>query len=168
MNCAVCHGNEGDGSGNRAATMSDAKPMMLTNLNWIRTRDDLRLLRSIKYGVPGTAMTPWGDFTSSLLRMQLVIFIRSLTEEQDQQAKLSTALYETFATALQTIDEARLAESRLIQKYRQQYEEALAIQKRNTEQAEKGALPLVDAVKAYELYLSAGVHLSHERLSIRC
>ena len=42
--------------------MQDAKPRMLTNLDWENSRDDLRLLRSIKYGVPGTAMVPWGDF----------------------------------------------------------------------------------------------------------
>ena len=82
LNCAVCHGSEGDGSGIRGSTMEAAKPRMLTNLDWIRSRDDLRLLRSIKYGVPGTAMTPWGDLTSSLQRLQLVIFIRSLSEEK--------------------------------------------------------------------------------------
>lgn len=162
-NCAVCHGNEGDGSGLRAGTMSEAKPQMLTNLNWIRTRDDLRLLRSIKYGIPGTAMTPWGDFTSSLLRMQLVIFIRTLTQEQDQRAKLNTALYETFSTALQTIDAARLTQSRLIQKQQQQFDKALTDYQQATERAEKGAVPLVDAVKAYELYLSEGVHLNREQ-----
>jgi hypothetical protein len=75
----VCHGNEGDGSGTRGSTMQEAKPRMLTNLDWLRSHDDLRILRSIKYGVPGTSMTPWGDLTNSLQRLQLVMFIRSLT-----------------------------------------------------------------------------------------
>lgn len=163
-NCAACHGAEGDGSGLRAGTMSEAKPQMLTNLNWIRTRDDLRLLRSIKYGIPGTAMTPWGDFTTSLLRTQLVIFIRTLTQEQDQRAKLRTALYETFATAWQTIDAGRLTQSRLIQKQQQQFDKALANYQQATALAEKGAAPLVDAVKAYELYLSEGVNLHREQV----
>ena len=76
LNCAVCHGNEGRGSGLRAEFLKEAKPRMLSNLNWIESRDDLRLLRSIKFGVPGTAMTPWGDLTSSMQRMQLVMYIR--------------------------------------------------------------------------------------------
>ena len=75
LNCAVCHGTEADGTGPRASEMKEAKPRMLINLDWGEYRDDLRLLRSIKYGVPGTAMTPWGDLTSSLQRLQLVIFI---------------------------------------------------------------------------------------------
>ena len=86
LNCAVCHGNEADGSGIRSQAMSEAKPRMLTNLDWINSRDDLRLLRSIKYGVPGTAMTPWGDLTNSLQRLQLVIFIRSLSDSKKAAA----------------------------------------------------------------------------------
>lgn len=80
QNCASCHGSQADGAGLRAEAMQDAKPRMLTNREWLASQDDLDLLRSIKYGVPGTAMTPWGDQTNPLQRMQLVVFIRSLTE----------------------------------------------------------------------------------------
>lgn len=52
LNCAACHGNDADGAGNRSVAMDMAKPRMLTNLDWIETRDDLRLIRSTKYGVP--------------------------------------------------------------------------------------------------------------------
>ena len=96
LNCAVCHGAEGDGSGIRASIMTVSKPRMFTNLDWIKTRDDLRLLRSIKYGVPGTSMTPWGDLTSSLQRLQLVMFIRSLTVDKDMREMLAEYLYKTF------------------------------------------------------------------------
>jgi mono/diheme cytochrome c family protein len=108
LNCAVCHGNEGDGSGSRGRAMQDAKPRMLTNLDWNRSRDDLRFLRSIKYGVPGTSMTPWGDYTSSLQRMQLVMFIRTLIQEKDRRAQLDQALYQTFDEALLVIENARI------------------------------------------------------------
>lgn len=108
MNCAYCHGNEGDGSGTRSLVMQDAKPRMLTNLDWIHSRDDLRLLRSIKYGVAGTSMTPWGDLTSPLQRFQLVLFIRSLTEERNLREKLEAALYQSFATMQMIIDTARV------------------------------------------------------------
>lgn len=95
-NCAPCHGKEADGAGLRAEAMQDAKPRMLTNLEWLNSRDDLRLLRSIKYGVAGTSMTPWGDQTNPLQRLQLVVFIRSLSAENERRAALRDALYEAF------------------------------------------------------------------------
>lgn len=81
-NCAACHGKEGDGAGPRAEAMYEAKPRMLTNYDWIHSKDDIRLIQSIKYGVPGTSMTPWGDLTSSLQRLQLVMYIRSLSGDK--------------------------------------------------------------------------------------
>lgn len=110
LNCAPCHGKEADGAGLRASFMQDAKPRMLTNLGWINTRDDLRLLRSIKYGVPGTSMTPWGDLTTSLQRLQLVIFIRSLVEERKQRDILATVIYQTFEEELHIINTMRIEE----------------------------------------------------------
>nr|HEV8051413.1 c-type cytochrome [Parachlamydiaceae bacterium] len=110
LNCAVCHGREADGSGARASIMFDAKPRMLTNLDWSRTRDDIRLLRSIKYGVAGTSMTPWGDLTSSLQRLQLVIFIRTLSQEKEKRDALLEALYASFNTNLTAVDELRILE----------------------------------------------------------
>lgn len=110
INCAACHGKEADGSGERAAVMQDAKPRMLTNLDWIDTRDDLRLMRSIKFGVPGTSMTPWGDFTTALQRIELVVFIRSLTQDTQLRDQLATALYQAFETAQWNIERARIQE----------------------------------------------------------
>jgi mono/diheme cytochrome c family protein len=110
LNCAVCHGQEADGTGIRASVMEEAKPRMLTNLDWLKVRDDLRLLRSIKYGVPGTAMTPWGDLTSSLQRMQLVIYIRSLTEDKESREALSESVYRTFDFASLAVEKARTQE----------------------------------------------------------
>lgn len=98
LNCATCHGKEGDGTGLRAAALTDAKPRMLTNLDWLHSRDDLRLLRSIKFGVPGTSMTPWGDLTNAKQRLDLVVFIRSLTEQPAQRAAFLADLYATYDT----------------------------------------------------------------------
>lgn len=108
LNCAACHGREADGQGYRAGTMYDAKPRMLTNFQWINTRDDLRLLRSIKYGVPGTSMTAWGDQTSALQRMQLVMYIRSLSAEQKNRDQLLSALYEAYAEQAQVLEQSRV------------------------------------------------------------
>jgi mono/diheme cytochrome c family protein len=123
MNCAVCHGTEADGSGARAQQMWDAKPRMLVNLDWSKSRDDLRLLRSIKYGVPGTAMTPWGDLTSSLQRLQLVMFIRSLSEDHLLREELSSALYQAYDHSILTVEKARVYEYTALAKAQDQYNE---------------------------------------------
>ena len=115
-NCAVCHGNDADGNSLRAGVMQEAKPRILTNLDWIQSRDDLRLLRSIKYGVPGTAMTPWGDFTNSLQRLQLVIFIRSLSFQQERRDNLMTALYQVFDNNQFIVENARIENSQEMEK----------------------------------------------------
>ncbi len=119
-NCAYCHGKDADGSGARAASMRDAKPRMLTNLDWIQSRDDMRLIRSIKYGVPGTAMTPWGDLTSSLQRLQLVMYIRSLSARQIKKEQLLSALYQTFDEPLMQANEQRAALESMLFKLQQQ------------------------------------------------
>lgn len=110
IHCATCHGKEGTGAGLRSTTMIEAKPRMFTNLPWIRSRDDLRLLRSIKFGVPGTAMTPWGDQTSSAQRMQLVMYIREFTRLTLQRDDLEQILYDTLDRSSITIEEARIGE----------------------------------------------------------
>ena len=107
LNCASCHGRDADGQGYRAQAMHNAKPRMLTNFPWIHTLDDLRLLRSIKYGVAGTAMTPWGDQTSSLQRLQLVMYIRSLSVEQQLRNQLADALYQAFEEQNLEVQKAR-------------------------------------------------------------
>lgn len=123
INCAACHGNEGDGTGVRALAMDEAKPRMLTNLDWASSKDDLRLLRSIKYGVPGTAMTPWGDLTSSLQRLQLVIFIRTLTLEKEKRDQLNEALYQAFEIPKIDVDNAWEKESKQLITLTREHEE---------------------------------------------
>ena len=107
LNCAVCHGNEGDGSGPRAEIMRDAKPRILNGLHWINSKDDVYLLRSIKYGVAGTSMTPWGDLTDAFQRLQLVVYIRTLSNEQIRREKLTNAIYHSFDTSMIEIDQVR-------------------------------------------------------------
>ncbi len=108
--CAHCHGTEGAGNGERAETMIDAKPRILTNLFWLKSRDDLRLMRSIKYGVPGTSMTPLGDQTSAMQRLQIVTYIRTLSTEQAERQDLQDALYDSFDTAILAIESCRIGE----------------------------------------------------------
>lgn len=123
-NCASCHGKEADGSGLRAEAMYDAKPRMLTNMNWIESRDDMRLLRSIKYGVAGTSMQPWGDVTNSKQRLQLVIFIRSLTQDAIIRSNLMDELYLGFEQVDFQLQEARFKEAKELENLKSAYEKA--------------------------------------------
>ena len=124
LNCATCHGNDADGMGLRAEALYDAKPRMLTNLEWSRSRDDLRLLRSIKYGVLGTAMTPWGDLTTAKQRLDLVVYIRSLSDLSKKRADFMSALYQAFDRPEQALQQARVPESQKLDKLERTLQEA--------------------------------------------
>ncbi|MBA3816314.1 MAG: hypothetical protein H0X29_07310, partial [Parachlamydiaceae bacterium] len=103
--------------------MMDAKPRMLVNLDWLKSRDDLRLLSSIKYGVSGTSMTPWGDLTNSLQRLQLVMYIRSLSQESTLRGQLTEGLYYAFAKTSDEIESSRMAEYALLESSQKQLAE---------------------------------------------
>ncbi len=150
LNCAVCHGAEAEGSGPRAEIMQEAKPRMLTNLDWISTHDDLYLLRSIKFGVPGTAMTPWGDLTSSTQRLQLVMFIRSLAEDQTKRELLLSKIYKAFEVSLQIIETARLQAYSKLQDLQAQYDEMLTKRSEIQKSLEKGVGSIEEATTLYE------------------
>lgn len=151
--CADCHGREADGAGIRAGAMTDAKPRMLTNIDWLDSRDDLRLLRSIKYGVAGTPMVAWGDQTNALQRMQLVMYIRSLSETAMLREKLQTALYQTFDNAKQTIEQVRIAKFSNLTLLQQQLNEAQQAQTRLQEEAVQGKVAPHAALVAYQKQL---------------
>jgi len=150
LNCSPCHGIEADGQGFRAGTMYDAKPRMLTNLHWIDTRDDLRLLRSIKYGVTGTSMTPWGDQTSALQRLQLVIFIRTLSLEQQERDALFNQLYRTFDVAEQILNKARIEEYTIINTLKEKLSETNERRLQLLAKAEEGQVPAAQAIPLYQ------------------
>jgi len=79
--CAICHGDQGDGAGKFAYLMNprprnfkQGKFKLTTTQNLIPSDDDL--LRTISRGMPGSAMPPWGHLPPSDLRA-LVVFIRT-------------------------------------------------------------------------------------------
>jgi mono/diheme cytochrome c family protein len=57
--CARCHGEKGQGDGTIAAYI-DPAPRDLTKTAFMRTKTHERLLASVRNGVPGTSMAPWG------------------------------------------------------------------------------------------------------------
>ncbi len=159
LNCAVCHGSDADGAGARASIMVDAKPRMLTNLDWLHTRDDLRLLRSIKYGVAGTAMTPWGDFTSSLQRLQLVIFIRSLTLDKLAKDALNQKIYSAFIELQNKLNEMRYKEYQAISTLYQKQEDINTQLKQVEKMAGVDSKGVENALSLYQKMLSTSAKL---------
>ena len=159
VNCATCHGNDGTGTGLRATSMVEAKPRMFTNIPWIRTRDDLRLLRSIKYGVPGTAMTPWGDQTTAEQRMQLVIFIRELTRSISLRGELEEILYDIFDSSIQVIEKARATEYKALEdvkaNLKRVQEDLNALIEQDTTSEEKIGTLYAQSVKLEKTYARA-------------
>lgn len=149
-NCAHCHGKEGGGNGDRAASMEDAKPRMLSNLPWLESRDDLRLLRSLKYGVPGTPMTPWGDKTSALQRMQMVMFIRQLTADRQLRDSLSSALYRAFEQAVFAIEDVRALQGKKVLEAESAYDQAKVKREQLFGLVETGEAAPKDAAESYQ------------------
>jgi len=79
--CAICHGDQGDGAGKFAYLMNPrprdfkkGKFKLTTTQNLIPSDDDL--LRTISRGMPGSAMPPWAHLPLADLRA-LVTFIRT-------------------------------------------------------------------------------------------
>lgn len=162
LNCAPCHGREGDGAGARAGVMQDAKPRMLINFPWLETRDDLRLIRSIKFGVSGTSMQPWGDQTTSLQRLQLVMFIRSLSDEQAYRDKLYDALYETLEESRIAIEEARIQASPGMVAAQNELEAITRQQQQLSQQAKNDSNKVKDAAALYQKQLELANRLKEK------
>lgn len=158
-NCAVCHGKDADGAGTRAGIMVDAKPRMLINLDWLKSRDDLRLLRSIKYGVSGTSMTPWGDLTNSLQRLQLVMYIRSLNHDNILRDQLTESLYFAFAKTQDGFESARTADYKLLESTQKQLQELKIQQAKALEENDSSAEALNEALEKYKQQLKLSASL---------
>ena len=95
-NCAICHGENGDGAG-KFAYLMNPRPRdfrkgdfkLATTQNQIPTGDDL--VRTIGRGMPGSAMPPWNHLPRSDLRA-LAAYVRQLHvegEKADLQAWVS-------------------------------------------------------------------------------
>jgi hypothetical protein len=164
-NCAHCHGKEAAGNGDRSITMEDAKPRMLTNLPWLRTRDDLRILRSIKYGVSGTSMTAFGDVTNMLQRIQIVTFIRSLSDERKYRDDLFSSLYQAFEESVLVVDEERAREYTGLEGTRKELDAAKARRAALEVALSKGKSNPGEVTEAYKKEMELVAKLSeHQRV----
>jgi mono/diheme cytochrome c family protein len=80
--CAVCHGDKGDGQGKFAYLMDPRPRDLLAGKFKITTTENLipsdaDLLRTLRRGMPGSAMPPWGHLPEADLQA-LVAYVRSL------------------------------------------------------------------------------------------
>jgi mono/diheme cytochrome c family protein len=57
--CSRCHGAKGEGDG-VIANYLDPKPRDLSKAAFMKTKSRDRLIHSLRYGVAGTSMAPWG------------------------------------------------------------------------------------------------------------
>ena len=77
-NCAICHGERGDGHGARSVGM-DPLPANLTIPPWSDSASAVQTYRAIHDGVQGTAMPSWRILTGQQI-WDLVAYIHSLGE----------------------------------------------------------------------------------------
>ncbi len=81
--CAGCHGLQGLGDGEAAASF-DTPPRNLADGDWLSGRSDDQLKRSISHGVPGTSMPAfYGDLNGTELD-SVVSYLRQLAGVQHQ------------------------------------------------------------------------------------
>jgi high-affinity iron transporter len=74
--CALCHGERGDGHGERRSGLS-TPPRDFTDAAWQARTSPLRIFAVLREGVPGTAMASWAALSTGET-WDLVAFVRSL------------------------------------------------------------------------------------------
>ncbi|HET6923784.1 MAG TPA: cytochrome c [Anaeromyxobacteraceae bacterium] len=74
--CALCHGERGDGRGQRRAGLS-MPPRDLSDPDWQARTSSLRIFVAVREGVPGTSMPAWAALSAEDT-WDLVAYVRSL------------------------------------------------------------------------------------------
>jgi high-affinity iron transporter len=74
--CALCHGERGDGRGERRTGLS-SPPQDLTDPAWQSRTSTLQVFRTLREGVPGTPMPSWAALSEDDA-WDLVAYVRSL------------------------------------------------------------------------------------------
>ena len=74
--CVLCHGERGDGRGERRAGLS-SPPRDFTDPAWQSRTSALQIFSSVRQGVPGTAMPSWAALSEEDC-WDLVAYVRSL------------------------------------------------------------------------------------------
>jgi mono/diheme cytochrome c family protein len=77
-NCAICHGERGDGHGLRSQTLS-GRPRDFTDPSWRERTSPRHVFHAIREGVSGTAMPSWRSLSEEQ-SWDLVAWVLSLSE----------------------------------------------------------------------------------------
>jgi len=72
--CARCHGENGDGKGMTYIYL-DPAPRDLTKTTFMINKPEERFLKSLKEGVPGTSMPPWGHVLTDDQRQAVLNYV---------------------------------------------------------------------------------------------
>jgi mono/diheme cytochrome c family protein len=72
--CARCHGEKGDGKGVTWLYL-DPAPRDLTKVAFMNSKPEDRFLKSLKEGVPGTSMPPWGRVLTDDQRREVLTYV---------------------------------------------------------------------------------------------
>lgn len=75
--CALCHGERGDGRGERRVGLS-TPPRDLTDPSWQSRASPLRIFVTLREGVAGTAMPSWAALSTDDT-WDLVAYVQSLS-----------------------------------------------------------------------------------------
>jgi len=89
QDCALCHGERGDGKGARVMGL-DPKPASFTDPVWRTPEGATRAYEAITRGKPGTAMPAWGDTLSREDRVALVAYLVSVSENAAQAGRVAS------------------------------------------------------------------------------
>ena len=87
--CVWCHGVEGGGDGPSADRLFTRPRNFIQGTFKIRTTDsgelplDENLLTTVKNGLPGSAMPPWGEVLSDEELTSVIQFVKSLVQDRD-------------------------------------------------------------------------------------
>lgn len=104
--CARCHGEKGDGHGPIAIYL-DPYPRDLTKVGFMNSKSDERLITSIKEGVAGTSMAPWGHVINDEQVRGLLAYIRQTFVKDKQRPLKERDLPNTNPTAMSADSIAR-------------------------------------------------------------
>ncbi len=98
--CAVCHGERGDGRSRAQFGLNPPPRNFTTAESWYELSRE-RMITSVKYGRPGTAMVGWGKRLSDAEIAGVVDYIRShfMREPEDKAVTLGKRIYKRHCSA---------------------------------------------------------------------
>lgn len=102
--CVWCHGVEGGGDGPSADRLFTRPRNFIQGTFKIRTTDsgelplDENLIKTVKNGLPGSAMPAWGEVLSNEEIVSVVQFVKTLVQDRDFSGDFEELAVQNFGT----------------------------------------------------------------------